>query len=273
MIRCFRAALILICGATSVVYAAQRPANAADVPTAVCSDGNYFDGLDTRYGASYCADALNAAGYDTAALSNTNAQPVLQSEGTDAVFYHAGHSYVAGSGNTATAISFLYAGAGPEDTMEGLLGDPTAFARNNPIEGPTYLCANGVCRSVTFLTAPYVTEMQKFQLALFQSCNSAQDGVQNYDSPAFMAYYYGNVGTVIGFHDEVYWDNVPGDNATGDGFAHRFWSDAKAGSDYLTSLVDAANAGGGSQYGYGSYVYLHQTGAPTTLRPASYYVP
>src|SRR5437879_5043145 len=46
-------------------------ASAATAPTGTCIDGDFFDGLDSRFGASYCANALNAAGYEATAYSNT----------------------------------------------------------------------------------------------------------------------------------------------------------------------------------------------------------
>lgn len=121
---------------------------------------------------------------------------------------------------------------------------------------------------------PYETQVQKFNLAVFQSCNSARDGVEGFTSLATVAYNTGKVGTAIGFRNEVSWiTNAPGDNLAGDAFARRFWSDLKSGTTYATALVDAAAAGGGSTYGYNSYVLLHHSGAPTSLRPAQYYVP
>ena len=248
-----------------------EPAQAAGVPTAVCSDGRWFDGLDSRYAASYCATALTAAGYAAVARSNTSAEPVLASEATDAVFYHAGHSLVVHDGTRATALSLLYAGEGAGGTTQGLLGDPWGAYAYKP--GPMSLCANGVCENITLLQLPYASAMANSTLALFQSCNTAEDGVLGYTSPATIAFRDAMVGTVIGFRDEVFFQLAPGTNLTGDAFARRFWSNTQSGKDYLTSLVDAVNASGGSQYGYTSYVYLHHDGAPTRLRPATYYVP
>ena len=103
-------------------------ASAATVPapTATCVDGNFHDGLDTRYAATYCTSALTAAGYAATARTQTDATPVLQQEATDAVFYHAGHALVVGDGNNATAIASVMPGAGTGGTFQGLLGDPAA---------------------------------------------------------------------------------------------------------------------------------------------------
>ncbi len=249
-----------------------HPAQAAPVPTGTCMDANFFDGLDTRYAATYCRNALNATGYSAASLSNTGASAAVQRELTDAVVYHAGHALVAGIGNSATALSSLMAGSSrTSTTLEGLLGDPNAL----DVTGPGQVCdGSGHCRAVTVVNYPYETQLQKVNLAVFQSCNSARDGVQGYTSLATVAYNTGLVGTAIGFQNEVSWiTNAPGDNLAGDAFARRFWSDLQGGRSYSSALADAALAGGGTTYGYSSYVIKHDPKAPSTLRPAQYFVP
>jgi hypothetical protein len=252
------------------------PASAAaavGVPTASCVDGNFFDGLDTRYAATYCRNALTAAGYSATAYTNTDATSVLEQVGTDGIYYHAGHALVdCQTATYCTAVASAFAGASSSaTTYTGLLGDPNGVE----IEGPGTVCsAGGGCRSVDFVNYPYETQMQKFNLAVFQSCNSALDGADGFTSLATEAYDLGVVGTAIGFRDEVSWiTNAPGDNLAGDAFARRFWSDLQSGRTYDSALVDAANAGGGSTYGYSSYVYLHDPAAPSTLRPAQYFAP
>jgi len=269
-IRCRLLALALAAGVLAV-FSPSASAVSAAVPTASCVDGNFQDGLDTRYAATYCAATLNAAGYSATALSGTDAAPVLEQESTDGIFYHAGHALVVGGGNSATAIASVMPGPGAAGTFQGLLGDPAAA----DFQGPTQVCdGSGHCRNVTMVNVPYESQMQKFNLAVFQSCNSGRDGVQGYNSLATIAYSLGVVGTSIGFKDEVSWiTNAPGDNVAGDAFARRFWSDAKAGTDYLTALIDGVNAAGGSTYGYSSYVYLHDPSAPNHLRPAQYFLP
>jgi hypothetical protein len=261
-------ALALSCGP----FQGTARAATAPAPTGTCIDGNFFDGLDTRYAATYCRNALNAAGYGAAALSNTGASVALQREPTDAIVYHAGHALVAGVGNNSTALASVMAGtSGSSTKLEGLLGDPTALDNT----GPGAVCdGSGHCRQVTVLNYPYESQLQKVNLAVFQSCNSARDGVLGYTSLATVAYNTGLVGTAIGFKNEVSWvTNAPGDNLAGDAFARRFWGDLQSGSTYSSALVDGANAGGGSTYGYSSYVYLHDPKAPSALRPAKYFVP
>src|SRR5437764_813207 len=109
---------------------------------------------------------------------------------------------------------------------------------------PTTVCSPGFpCRQVTLVNHLYETQMAKFNLAVFQSCNSAQDGVFGYDSLATVAYNLGLVGTAIGFRDEVAWiTNAPGDNLAGDAFARTFWADLQNGRTYDVALVDATNA-------------------------------
>ena len=262
-------ALALSLGAAEVAPPAH--ATAPPAPTASCVDGNFFDGLDTRYSAAYCRDALNAAGYSATAYGNTQANDVAARLGSDGVFAHAGHALVVGSGNYSTAIASAFAGPTATTALStGLLGDPTAA----DFQGPAQVCnAGGSCRSVKLVNIPYESEMQKFNLAIFQSCNSARDGVQGYTSLMTVAADTGKVGTAVGFVDEVAWiTNAPGDNLAGDGFARRFWGDLRSGRTYGSALVDAANVGG-SQYGYLSYRMRHASNAPTALRPASYYVP
>jgi hypothetical protein len=263
--------LVVGCLLAGVVSPA-TPVYADAVPTASCVDGNFFDGLDTRYAASYCSSALTAAGYSAAAFSNSDATAVLEKLGTDGIYYHAGHALVECQTATyCTAVASAFAGASSSATLfTGLLGDPNGVQ----IQGPGTVCtAGGGCRSVTFVNYPYETQMQKFNLAVFQSCNSALDGALGYSSLATQAFNLGVVGSAIGFKDEVAWiTNAPGDNLAGDAFARRFWSDLQSGRTYSSALVDAVNAGGGATYGYSSYVYLHDAAAPSTLRPAQYFL-
>lgn len=240
-------------------------------PTASCVDGNFFDGLDTRYAATYCASALNYAQYQAMRFSNTDSTGVLENLATDGIFYHAGHAFVSCQTSTyCTAVASALAGTSASSTTaDSLLGDPNGVT----LQGPGQECST-VCRSVTFVTTPYETEMQKFNLAIFQSCNSAQDGANGFSSLATVASNTGNVGTSIGFRNEVAWiTNAPGDNIAGDAFARRFWSDLKNGSSYGAAVVDATSAAGGATYGYSSYVIHHQSGAPYYLSPAQYYIP
>ena len=115
-------AVLAVALVSVAVAAIQNPAWAAVVSTAVCSDGRWIDGLDSRYAANYCATALTAAGYAAVAESNTSAEPVLASQATDAIFYHAGHSLIVQDGARATALSLVYAGKGaggrPRDSWE-----------------------------------------------------------------------------------------------------------------------------------------------------------
>jgi hypothetical protein len=203
-------------------------------------------------------------------LTNTDADPAVQSEPRDAIFAHAGHAIVTGSGNNATAMSSLFAGSSAtQTTLTDLAGDPQA----NTLQGPVRICSSS-CRDVTLKTYPYNTQMQKFNLALFMSCNSGHDGVNGYQSLSTVAFNTGQVGTSIGFYNEVSWiTNAPGDNLAGDAFARKLWSDLQAGKTYATALVDAANAGGGSTYGWNSYRESHASNAPNTITPPQTYVP
>jgi hypothetical protein len=260
----------------AAVPAGEARADSATVtiPEVTCADGNFFDGLDTRSAASYCASASSASGWGAVQqLTNTQAAPALETEARDGGFAHAGHAIVTGSGNNATALASLFPGAAASGTtVTSLLGALGAA----DLQGPGQICNNtgGNCRDVTFVTAPYNSEMQKFDFAIFMSCNSAHDGVGGFNSLATVAYSTGHVGTAIGFYNEVSWiANAPGDNVAGDAFARKFWGDLRSGTTWATALADGANAGGGSTYGWSTYREDHQSNAQNHLSPSGYYVP
>ena len=267
--------LAVLMAVSTVAAQPGPPASAAAPYYGSCVDGNFFDGLDTRSAATYCKQALDAAGYTGQRFTNTDATGPLPYEAVDAVFAHAGHALVTCETPTSTnctAISSAFAGSSSASTIEsGLLGDPTAAYYQGPAQSCT---SGGGCRDVVLTNYPYNSEMTKFNLALFASCNSARDGVFGLQSLATVAFNTGNVGTAIGFRNEVAWlANKPNANVAGDAFARTFWADLKSGTTYSTALVDAVNAAGGSTYGWSSYVYKHHAGAPTRLRAAQYYVP
>ncbi|MFL6240640.1 MAG: hypothetical protein ACJ735_14235 [Actinomycetes bacterium] len=264
-LRAAAAIALLSCVVSASLSASASAAN--PVVSGTCVDGNYFDGLNSEYAASYCKSALAAAGYHAYLRRNAPASNVLADQPTDAIFYHSGHALVAGPG--PTAVASLMAPNGPSaKTWSGLLGTPTGAY----IQGPVTICNDSKhCSNVVLTLYPYETQMQKFKLALFQSCNSAQES-SLYPSLVTVAFRAGNVGTAIGFRDAVaYIINAPGDNIAGDAFARRFWYDANRGHTFATSVVDASNAAGGRTYGYSSYVIKHHPKAGTTLRPAGYY--
>lgn len=263
-----RLILSLVLVGSAVTFSAAEPARAAVIPTGSCVDANYGDGLDTRSAAAYCVNTLAAAGYNARALTNTDATQALETVGTDAVFYHAGHSLVVGAEPNVSAISSVFpasAGYG----LTGLLGDITAA----DFQGPARVCtANGDCRDVVLVNYPYESLMTQVNLALFQNCNSAGDPAFGYTSLAPYAYENYGTGTSIGFHDEVSWiTNSPNIGIAGDAFARRFWADLGNGMTYSTALVDAVNAGGGTTYGYGSYRMYQRPDAPKSLYPAQYW--
>ncbi|HVV12018.1 hypothetical protein [Amycolatopsis sp.] len=139
-------------------------------------------------------ERLERRGYAASGFTNTDATPPLSQEGTDAIFYHAWHALVVCATATAcTAVSSAFAGSDPNSTtMTGLLGDPSAAQ----FQGPATVCSAGFpCRQVTLVNYPYESQMAKFNLAVFQSCNSAQDGALGYTSLATVAYNTGLVGT------------------------------------------------------------------------------
>jgi len=247
-------------------------ASTVTLPEVVCADGNFFDGLDTRWAATYCYNNSVSAGWQAVKeLRNTQATPALETEVRDAGFAHAGHAIVTGNGNNATALASAFPGATASDTtMTSLLGAPGAA----DLQGPAQVCnAGGSCRNVNLVTYPYNTEMQKFDFAIFMSCNSGHDGVNGFNSLMTTAFNTGKVGTTIGFYNEVSWiTNAPGDNLAGDAFARKFWNDLGGGTTWATALVDGANAAGG--YGWSSYRIDHNSAAPNRLTTAnSYYIP
>ena len=265
--------VLLLAGSALAAPAGNAVAQEVPAPGATCADANFFDGLDTRYAATYCYNATSARGWAAQKLTNTEATDALPNLPRDAIFYHAGHALVVGpTSNNVTAVASAFAGpTSTSTTYTGLLGDPQAAT----LQGPTQVCSSGGgCRDVTMVNYPHVTEMTKFNLAVFQSCESARDGAYGYTSLATLASQTALVGTAIGFVTPVAWiRNSPGNNVAGDAFARRFWGDLRNGTDYKTALVAAVNAAGGSTYGYSGYRYLHRAGAPVRLSPPSYYVP
>ena len=272
---------ILISAAAMIAAAASftPPATAAALPApnATCVDGNYQDGVDSRYGATYCASAVNRAGYGAQVYSNEAALGAVEQEAKNAIFGHTGHALVVCSdraGNNCTAAASLFAPTG-DGKISSLVGDPQYLT----LQGNVDLCSNGVligqaldkgCRTYNITQYPYEQTMERFNLALFQSCDSAHDGVGGYSSLVTEAT---KVGTAIGFLKAIYAVGGPGSNLGSDAFSRRFWSDTANGASYRTATVNAVNAAGGTRYNFAYYVIKQAANAQTGLYPASFNTP
>lgn len=245
---------------------------------AVCADGTYYDGVDTRPSAAECMTALMDAGYAPVQFTNRDAEEAVGRVETTAIFYHAGHALVTCSDPAATnctAMASIFAPSSPPtgspaDRLTTLLGDP----QGAQAQGPAKICPDdgrevtlttglGSCRSVLLTQYPYETAFTRVNLAVFDSCESAHDGVNGFTSLATEAF-DNFAGTAIGWRKTI---------AGRDEFSRRFFSDLDdGGATYSNALIDAANNAGPGTLNYTSYVYKHRGGAPTTLRPATYYV-
>lgn len=256
-------------------------ASSAGAPVyASCYDALYFDGLDSRYSANHCASALSAAGYTPSSNHNVSAAAALLNASDDGVFFMAGHSIDFYANNCTpscsgphTAAGLLYESPDRNGNLDALAAD-AFYAANLETTGSTTSCSEGGgCKTQNgFLAYPWGGEnpqTYKVNLAVLEACATAQNA-GSYTSMANTLHAFG-VGTVIGFVDDISFPvNVDESNAYGDAWANTFWSDLGAGTTYTTAAVDAANAVG-NQYGFGSWVQLHYSGAPTSLYPAQYY--
>ncbi|MDQ1683909.1 MAG: hypothetical protein QOC82_646 [Frankiaceae bacterium] len=266
------------CLAASLTAVDGPPAFALNTTEAICADGTYYDGVDTRPSASECMTALSDAGYAPIAFSNRDAEEAAGRVETTAIFYHAGHALVTCSDPAATnctAMASVFAPSAPPtgsptDRLTTLLGD----LQGAELQGTAKICPAdgqeitldtglGTCRSVVLTQYPYETAFTRINLAVFDSCESAHDGVNGFTSLATEAF-DNFAGTAIGWRKAI---------AGRDEFSRRFFSDLDDGqATYYNALVDAANNAGPATRNYTSYVYKHRSGAPTTLRPASFYV-
>lgn len=265
-----QAAVLALCASAALaVPPSAALAAAPGAPTGSCADANYYDGLDVRSAATYCASALTAAGFAPTRFTNNDGTGPVAQLPTDGVFAHAGHSisYASPAGREV-GIGSVFVGT-DRNTITSLTAEAQGVAY---AQGPGQICSDsGGCRAVTFRSLPYGDAMPKFGLAVFQSCFSAAASVDGYKSLAD-ASYARRVGTSIGFTGLVYWlSNQPNANVAGDAWARRFWSDTKAGLSYGTALVNASNAAGGATYGHHRYRILRNANAPAGLRPAAYY--
>lgn len=256
------------------LVAATAPHATADVlPTASCYDGRSFDGLESRYTASYCRNAVNAAGYAGAAYHNASAQSQMARQPTDGVYFFAGHSIVAADPSTRrepyAAIGLLHESPGPNKNFDALVGDPSAAPF---LQGPMGICdeTGSNCRSATMTSYPWASQLTKHNLVVLQSCNTAGSN-GSFLGMAETAQLSG-AGTTIGFKDLVYFPvNCPNCDSTGIRWARVFWDNLGAGYTYTTATIRATNSLSGG-YGYGSYRILTNPGAPQRLRPSQYYV-
>lgn len=270
--RARRLAAIALLALVPLVMAASPQAVGDVLPTASCYDGRSFDGLETRYTADYCRDAVNAAGYAGTAFHNASAQSQLTREPTDAVYFFAGHSLVAADPYTGVpfaAVGLLHESPGPNQNFDALVGDPSAAPL---LQGPIGICneTGSDCRSVMMTAYPWASQLTQHNLVVLESCNTAGSN-SSYLGMAETAQLAG-AGTVIGFKDVVYFPvNCPNCDSTGIRWARVFWDNLRAGYTYTTATINATNSLAGG-YGYGSYRILTNPGAPQTLRPAQYYV-
>lgn len=256
------------------------PASASTVPIqASCYDAYYFDGLTSRYSASSCANAVNAAGYRGTAYHNVSAQTALTNSAGDGVFFFAGHSldeYDNGCSPTCSGphagVALIFESPDQNGNMDGLAGDPIAAAANT---GPdAYICtAGGGCRGQTlFVTYSWGLSPQNYKdnLVVLEGCSTASDSV-NWTSIATDVHAMGT-GTVVGFTQDIAFSvNQDNSNVYGDGWANRFWSDLQSGWTYTSAATDASLSVGNAN-GYGSVRVLQYSGAPTSLYPAQYYL-
>lgn len=245
------------------------PAAHADtqVPLGTCVDFLFYDGVDSRPAAAACASALTAAGYAVHSGSNVDARTAVADLPNEAVYYHGGHSLDVGgtAEGTHIAIASLYETNDPTVPYTGTLGDSFAGADYNG--GTVTLCKSGgsPCKSANTLLYAHADLLAKANLALFEDCATAYWHLEGYINMAEIAY-DANAGTAIGFK---------GDTAalSGNPWGVRFWNDLQNGMSYSSALVDATNLVSSSVYRYDTYVQYHHAGAPTTLRPAGFYVP
>jgi hypothetical protein len=250
-----------------------RSGHAAAVVQGSCYDAYYFDGLDSRYTSASCLSAIDAAGYNGAGFSNTTAQSAFERSPLDAVFFHAGHSidfYQAGS-SAHSGVGLVYEGPTTTSDLDLLVGDPIYAAELTGVDA-TICSEGGGCHTQTVLASyPWGDEPNHLvaNLAVFEGCATAQDTAT--DTSIATTVYDAGAGTVVGFSQDVSFPaNADNTNLYGDGWANRFWSDARAGDSYVSSVIDASNSVGNA-YGFGSWVVLQNSGAPQSLYPAQYF--
>ena len=239
------------------------------VKGATCMDFGYSDGLDTRYTATRCGEAVGAAGYPRQVLHNRTAADALLNGATDAIFFFAGHSLVSRPkvGTGGYGALGLYLETPDAATDDVLLGDSAAAPY---VSGPSTVCneSGSSCRSTTLVPYAFSDHMEKYNLVVLQTCNSAHAALPF--TQMTLRSYASGAGTTIGFSGAVSFATAPDTNLYGDAWARRFWSDAAAGYSYRTAVANAT-AAVGYGYGYQTYVINQQITAPTGLRPAKYF--
>jgi hypothetical protein len=265
------AALLVACVGPGAALA--TPAHATAVVQGSCYDAYYFDGLDSRYASSSCASAIDAAGYAGAGFSNATAQSAYERSPLDAVFFHAGHSidfYQPGS-SAHSGVGLVYEGPSRTSDLDLLVGDPIYAAQLTGVDA-TICAEGGGCHTQTVLTS-YAWGDQPTHLVanlvVLEGCATAQDTTT--DVSIARSVYDTGAGTVVGFSQDVSFSaNVDNSNLYGDGWANRFWSDARSGYSYTSAVIDASNSVGNAN-GLGSWVVLQNPGAPQSLYPAQYF--
>lgn len=237
--------------------------SAALVPTGSCYDFKYFDGLESRPSAYYCANGLDATGYNGQSYSNVSAKQALARLPLDGVFHFAGHAIVAGSPGAAISLLFQFPNIGG---MDALAGAPMGLS----VQGPVTLCneSGSSCKSATVVTYPWANLLAKHNLVVLESCNTGGSNLLWSTVSMGNIARYSGAGTVIAFKDLIAFPLSQAD-AYGIRWSRVFWQNLQNGATYAAASASAASAVGGN--GYFSYQVLTNVLAPTTLRPASYY--
>lgn len=257
-----------------------NPSSAQTVPVqASCYDAFYFDGLTSRYSASSCASAVDAAGYTGTAYHNATAQTAAVNSARDGVFFFAGHALVAYDNNCSPAcsgphagVSLMYESPDQNGNLDALAGDPIVAAEFSGADA--LICTDdNTCRSqLVFAQYPWGLSPQNYKsnLVVLEGCSTAND-TANWTSIATSVSLIG-AGTVIGFTQDIGFSvNQDNSNLFGDGWANRFWSDLQAGWSYTAAATDASNSVGNAN-GYGSVKVLQAPGAPQSLYPSQYFL-
>jgi hypothetical protein len=251
-----------------IAVGASGSSRSALLPTGSCYDAKYWDGLETEPSATYCKNALVAAGYNGASYHNVSARQELSRVGTDAVFFFNGHAVVSGTTSLA-AQSLVYEFQGPAGpNLDFLAGEALGLE----IQGPIWtLCNEGqtACKKTTnqSFSYPWIELLGKHNLVVLEGCNTAGSNTFAPVSMAALARDAG-AGTVIGFKDLIACP-LSQTYAYCIKWAGVFWTNLQNGVDYSTAAIAASNAVGCC--GFSSVQILKNTAAPTTLRPASYY--
>jgi hypothetical protein len=269
---------------------AAPPATPGGPPKADCYDIT-MPGLDSAPAASYCASALNAAGFRASAHTNFTAADAINTTGQDAIFYAVGHTASECPGewdkssnpklvdpNEATGAAILMPGpggagpggaysflAGPRDTGQGT--DDNCFPKAYSVN----------------LATGWASAVGRAKLVVLQACMTLRRTYTSTDGKPLVSIgqqaYDAGAQVVLGFEGEVSFVGSYGQTGAaygsssayrpgGDIWAHSFWMTMQSGATVELAAQEAQveeTNDSGAGLGYQTWAVAPRPGAAHSL--------